>query len=93
MSALREDGYWNVLRSNLGQAEVVLSLPKFKTEYSRILNKQLSAMGMGTAFSDQADFSGITDAAARISFVKQDTYISTDERGTEAAAVTTIGIG
>lgn len=92
VSALREDGYWDALRSDLGQAEVVLSLPKFKTEYSRTLNKQLSAMGMEVAFTDQADFSGITDAPARISFVKQDTYISTDERGTEAAAVTTIGI-
>ncbi len=74
------------------KAEVDLSFPKFRTEYSKYLNDVLSKMGMGIAFTDAADFSGITDVPAKISFVKQDTYISTDESGTEAAAVTTVGV-
>lgn len=92
VSALRADGYWSALQSTLHPAKVDLSLPKFKTEYSKILNEVLANMGMGSAFTNQADFSGMTDEPAQISFVKQDTYISTDEKGTEAAAVTTIGI-
>ena len=47
---------------------------------------------MGLAFSDNADFSRMSDLPAKIDFVKQDTYISTDESGTEAAAVTTVGM-
>lgn len=49
-------------------------------------------MGMGIAFSNLADFSGMSDHPAKISLVKQDTYISTDEEGTEAAAVTVVGM-
>lgn len=90
--ATRENNYWSDLKSGLREAEVELSLPKFKTEYSKKLNEVLTKMGMGVAFSDEADFSDMSDETAKISFVKQDTYISTDESGTEAAAVTTVGI-
>lgn len=88
----RQEGYWENLKSGLYEAEVELSLPKFKTEYSKRLNEVLAKMGMGIAFANVADFSRMSDAPAKIDFVKQDTYISTDESGTEAAAVTTIGM-
>ncbi len=92
VTVLSGDGYWGGLQSRLSEAEVVLSLPRFKTEYSKKLNDVLTTMGMGIAFSGQADFSGMSDRDAYIEFVKQDTYISTDEEGTEAAAVTIVGI-
>ena len=92
IKAVREDAYWSNSRSRLREAEVVLSLPKFKTEYSKRLNDILIKMGMELAFTNSADFSGMSDHTAKIDFVKQDTYISTDEMGTEAAAVTTVGI-
>lgn len=88
----RQEDYWQGLRSGLRGVEVELSLPKFKTEYSKKLNDVLAEMGMGIAFSNGADFSRMSDVPALISFVKQDTYINTDESGTEAAAVTTIGM-
>lgn len=91
--ALQQHSYWNGLKSGLSQAEVDVFLPKFKTEYSRKLNDVLKAMGMEIAFDPQkADFSRMSDNSAVISFVKQDTYISADESGTEAAAVTTVGV-
>lgn len=93
VSVVRKDNYWPALKSSLREAEVDLSLPKFKTEYSKKLNDVLTNMGMGIAFTDGADFTGIANAPAKISFVKQDTYISMDESGTEAAAVTTVGVG
>ncbi|SFT04960.1 serpin B [Porphyromonadaceae bacterium NLAE-zl-C104] len=92
VAVTRQEGYWENLRSGLHEAEVELSLPKFKTEYSKRLNEVLAKMGMGIAFANVADFSRMSDAPAKIDFVKQDTYISTDESGTEAAAVTTIGM-
>ncbi|MEN6588441.1 MAG: serpin family protein [Proteiniphilum sp.] len=92
VAATRQSDYWSDLKSGLHEAEVDLFLPKFKTAYSKKLNDVLTKMGMGIAFTDAADFSGITDLPSKISLVKQDTYISTDESGTEAAAVTTVGI-
>lgn len=92
VAVTRQEGYWESLKSGLHEAEVELSLPKFKTEYSKRLNEVLAKMGMGIAFANTADFSRMSGVPAKIDFVKQDTYISTDELGTEAAAVTTIGM-
>jgi len=66
--------------------------PKFEFDYEKFLNEQLQDMGMNDAFDPYvADFSGITDWEIYISFVKQNTFVKVDEKGTEAAAVTTIG--
>ncbi len=92
VTILSGDDYWGGVQSRLSEAEVVLSLPKFKTEYSKKLNDVLTTMGMGIAFTGKADFSGISDYEAFIEFVKQNTYISTDEEGTEAAAATIVAI-
>ncbi|MBF6598084.1 MAG: serpin family protein [Fermentimonas sp.] len=89
---LSNSGYWTKLKSGLQEHEVELYIPKFKTEYSKKLNNLLTNMGMGLAFTNNANFSGMSDIPAKIDFVKQDTYISVDEVGTEAAAVTTVGM-
>jgi serine protease inhibitor len=90
---LQNSNSWGNLVSGLRSTQVDLYLPKFKTEYSRVLNDVLEKMGMGIAFEPgAADFSRMTDADAFIYFVEQFTYINTDEVGTEAAAVTVVGI-
>ncbi len=90
---LREGSAWSTLNSGLRRATVNLHLPRFKTEYNIRLNDLLTDMGMGVAFTPgQADFSRMSDLEAFISFVDQFTYISTDEEGTEAAAVTVVGV-
>lgn len=72
-------------------AEVII--PKFKFEYEKTLNDQLKALGMIDAFDPyMADLSGIADADIYVDFVKQNTFVDVNEEGTEAAAVTTIGI-
>jgi serine protease inhibitor len=78
--------------NSLDSAEVELYLPKFKVEYEKKLNDELSAMGMGIAFSNFANFSRIADVPLAISEVKHKTYVEVNEEGTEAAAVTSIGI-
>ncbi|MEL7565495.1 MAG: serpin family protein [Clostridiales bacterium] len=71
--------------------EVVWSVPKFKYGSSFDLVDTLKALGVTSAFSlDSADFSGLTDAPAFISGVKQETHISIDENGVEASAFTKI---
>lgn len=75
---------------SLGASEVQLSLPKFEYEYKRELKDDLIALGMGIAFGGAADFSNITDQGIFISRVLHQTYIKTDEEGTEAAAATVV---
>jgi serpin B len=73
--------------------ETQMMLPKFKFDYEKYLNDQLQALGMIDAFNPgAADLSGISDASIFVSFVKQNTFVEVNEEGTEAAAVTTIGI-
>ena len=88
---------WNEITSAFDQAgdysEVTVYMPKYKFSYEKYLNDQLTSMGMIDAFnSSLADLSGISDASIFVSFVKQNTFVEVDEEGTEAAAVTTIGI-
>jgi serpin B len=83
---------WSAWMSSLslGASEVQLSLPRFEYEYKRELKDDLTAMGMGIAFSGAADFSNITDQGIFISRVLHQTFIKTDEEGTEAAAATVV---
>ncbi len=57
------------------------------------LNNDLSDLELGIVFSDSADFSNINlTGGFSISQVLQKTYINVDEEGTEAAAVTVVGL-
>jgi len=84
---------WNSGVAALDTLVTELYLPKFKLENNLKLNATLSALGMGIAFSDFADFTRMTaGGGVRISEVKHRTYVDVNEEGTEAAAVTSVGI-
>jgi serpin B len=73
---------------------VDIFLPKLELSYEKSLNQPLENMGMPIAFTNQADFSNINrNGGLTISEVKHKTYLKLDEEGTEAAAVTSVGIG
>lgn len=78
---------------DMSQRHVDLKLPRLKIENSSKLNDPLISMGMPQAFdANLADFTGIADQRLFISEVIHKTYITVDEEGTEAAAVTSIGM-
>lgn len=87
---LDADIFKNLLDS-LSEYEVDLWLPKFKIEKSYELKDLFNALGIKLAFTDFADFSGITkDEKLKIDAVIHKTFIEVDEEKTEAAAATAI---
>lgn len=92
ISYVNEDLYDQAM-SMMTAEKVRLTLPKFKLETEMILNKTLQNMGIRTAFSSAADFKGISETGPLVlDQVKQKCYIDMSEKGTEAAAVTSIGV-
>jgi serpin B len=72
---------------NLKTGDLDINMPKFKFDSSSSLKSALSALGMLVAFTDQADFSGITGQQdLRIRDVLHKAFVAVDEAGTEAAA-------
>lgn len=69
-----------------------LSLPKFSFEDSMELGEMLQGLGMKAAFGGEADFSAMSDEAAFISRIKQETHIGINEDGVEASAYTQIAM-
>ncbi|MFN0221656.1 serpin family protein [Paenibacillus sp. KR2-11] len=72
--------------------EGTIELPRLKLEASYDLIPSLKGLGMREAFGDRADFRGISDRSVMISEAAHKTYLRVDEQGTEAAAVTSIGV-
>jgi serine protease inhibitor len=82
------------LRSQMQARKVLLSLPKFKYGYEiKDMKPDLTGMGMGIAFGDAANFSKMYTQSVAISRAIHKTFIEVNEEGTEAAAVTAVGVG
>jgi len=78
---------------SLTNRDVQVSLPKFRAESEFRLSKELSTMGMPTAFTGEADFSGIDPKrGVAISEVVHKAFVDVSEQGTEAAAATGIAM-
>jgi len=89
---LNDEGF-NSIENSLSQRKVNLYLPRFKYGYKKTLKEVLSLMGMRIAFTDEADFSNISDLSLLINEVTHQAFIETNEEGTEAAAATVVDIG
>lgn len=78
------------------EVKVNAALPKFTSDYKAELSEVLAGMGMPLAFDrDLADFSLLgswENGNLSIDKVIHKTHISVDERGTEAAASTAVGM-
>lgn len=80
--------------NNLDSAKIDLTMPKWEYSYGiDNMKPELTALGMGIAFSDNANFTSMYPGEqTNISQVTHKTYISVSENGTTAAAVTSVGI-
>ena len=86
---------WKAIISKMKEREVILSLPKFETSSGYRLNEALKRLGMERAFTDDAQFDRMFSdpkVQAYIDIVIQKARISVTEWGTEAAAVTVVGM-
>jgi serine protease inhibitor len=96
MAGLNEEKL-NAYFPKLSKTELELQLPKLKLEYGKVdLKAALTNLGMGIAFDrDTADFGRIADVRPErlyIAFVDHKAVVEVNEEGTEAAAVTNVGI-
>jgi len=84
----------NEYKSQMQETKLdAIYLPKFEFDTKYFMKKILSSLGMPTAFSNTADFSGMTgNKDLYISSVIHQAYVKVDEKGTEAAAATAINI-
>jgi serpin B len=92
ISLLNEDDFEGYI-DRLAERKIDLSFPRFKYGFKQQLNEILTSMGMGVAFTDNADFSNISDMKLLINRVIHQAFIETNEEGTEAAAATIVDVG
>ncbi|RLG15159.1 MAG: serpin family protein [Candidatus Nanohalarchaeota archaeon] len=80
-------------KNMLKKEEVIIYMPKFTFKTKYFMSDALVDMGMPTAFSGGADFSGMTGSKDLfISFVIHQAFVDVNEEGTEAAAATAAGM-
>ncbi len=75
----------------LAPTRVALALPRFTFSWGRSIRPELERLGIKTAFSMEADFSGVSAKAGKnlfLSDVFHKAFVLVDEVGTEAAAAT-----
>lgn len=85
---------WQNWTSQLKDTKLHFAMPKFKFAYEKELKELLKEMGMETAFlPGQADLTNISDAELYIDGVLHKAFVEVNEEGTEAAAVTSVGVG
>jgi len=84
----------NDWRSKLRERRVDVFMPKFTFNTKYFLNETLATMGMPTAFTDDADLSGMDGTKTLlIQKVIHQAFVDVNEEGTEAAAATGVTMG
>ncbi|KAH8297387.1 hypothetical protein KR044_011175 [Drosophila immigrans] len=74
----------------LYSTEVIVKLPKFKSEFEVELTDTFKQLGMTNLFSNEADFSKMIQSPEelKVSKIIHKAFIDVNEKGTEAAAAT-----
>ncbi|MBO4231064.1 MAG: serpin family protein [Bacteroidales bacterium] len=84
---------WSPL-TKMSSSDVILRMPSFECEFGTTsLKESLKEMGIVKAFKEHvAEFKGMSDVDLYIGEVLHKAKIKVDEQGTEAAAVTSVGM-
>ena len=80
----------SALLSDPVSIKTIIMLPKFSYDYKTSLVTALEALGIRQAFTESAQFGGISDSPLTIGSVIHKTHIDVDNEGTKAAAVTAV---
>lgn len=86
---------WRTLTTSFHRRDVDLYLPKLTLSWKRGLIPDMKTLGMHAAFTDgAADFTRMSPRGREliIGLLQQNTFVTVDEEGTEAAAVTIVGV-
>jgi len=77
----------------VGTSDVLISMPKFEFKNSKSLIHPIQSMGITSIFNDNADLRHLlAGQRAGVSDMTQEAFISVDEKGTRASAVTTVNV-
>ena len=91
LSMQGSDGKFDL--GSIEERNILLRLPRFEARFDGSVKTALIAAGMTCAFDGScADFSAMANAPLAIDDVAHATFLRVDEKGTEAAAVTTVKI-
>jgi serpin B len=92
---LNSDNWATLMAGLQNKTKVPVWIPKWKFSWEKTMNDILISLGMKIAFDpNYANFSAINpDNKLYITKVIHKTFIDVSESGTEAAAVTSVGIG
>ncbi len=95
ITTLKNSSFDTIIKS-AREEDVVASMPKFDIKFDINLNEALKNLGVNSAFDiNKADFSKLGTYSGKklyLSNVVQKAYISVNEKGTKAGAVTMAGI-
>lgn len=83
---------WPASMPDFRSRTVELALPKFRFSWDGDLAGVLGDLGMPNAFTDTADFTGMSKSALHVGAVQHKAFIAVDENGTEAAAATAVEV-
>jgi len=88
-----DNNVWNNIVSNLHNSRILVKFPRFRQECEFSLADPIYNMGMHLIFRQGGNLSGIADDPRLVVFeIKHKTFVEVNEEGTEAAAVTSVGI-
>lgn len=89
---LKQKDLFSIPASKYKDCDLKWSVPKFKSENKWDLIPSMKKLGVNLAFTNDADFSALSDTPATISAIEQGTRFDMNEKGAEAAAYTYIAV-
>jgi serine protease inhibitor len=88
------NGSWKNTIEQFAEGSGTISLPRFKVTYRDSLVSPLAQLGIKAIFEPSTDFAPMFEDARKffVSNIIQQTYVRVDEKGSEAAAATSVQI-
>ena len=94
LTPTEQPNFENIIRNAyMENKKVILSIPKFESDFFIDLTEPIKSLGVRQAFGDADPFPKmVVGEPLKIDKILHKTYIKAEETGTEAAAVTVIGM-